>query len=114
MSKVPTFKPMPGKIVVEVIGDKEKLGSGILFAPPTLHNPRTTGRVIAVYEPFTFGSDSQESEPFVQVGDIVLFGKFSGTEIELDRKKWIVLKEADILTKLEFPDEDTLQKIEAQ
>lgn len=94
-----TFRPMPGKIVVRVIGDNEMIGSGILYGAPTREVPRTTGRVIAVYEPFLIGDNQDiESKPYVDVGDIVIFGQFTGTKVEVERTVILILKEHDILT----------------
>ena len=107
------WEPMPGNIVVEVIGDTERVGSlGIIFAPANREVPRTTGKVIAIYEPF-LNDDNTESAPYVAVGDIVIFGRFTGTEISYDRKKVVVLKEADILTKVKAP-VATVERMEAE
>lgn len=112
-----TFRPMPGKIVVVGIGDNERIGSGVLFAPQTLRVPRTTGRVIATYEPFLLDEEKGiESSPYVKVGDIVVFGQFSGTAIELEQGMVFILKEADILCMVdaEGDPEKELQHVEAQ
>ena len=115
------FKPMPGKVVVEVIGDSEFLGtSKLIIAPASSENPRTTGRVIAIYEPFMIGDNLDiESSPYVNKGDIIIFGRFTGTDITMgrERKKVIVLKETDILcvVKITEGDEaDVLQSVEAE
>lgn len=112
------FKPMPGKIVVEVIGDSDYLGaSKLIIAPASAENPRTTGRVIAVYEPFLLDGDI-ESTPYVNKGDIVIFGRFTGTDVKIgrDRKRIIILKEADILTIVTVKGDvdEVMQSVEAE
>ena len=109
------WKPMPGKIVVKVLGETDRSASGLLFLPPNRDVPRTTGEVIAIYEPFTLdsGEDAEYSTPFVKVGDVVIFGRFTGTEITFRDEKVIVLKEADILTIVEAAPE-VVESMEAQ
>lgn len=109
-----TFRPMPGKIVVKVIGDNEKIGSGLLFAAATREIPRTTGRVMAVYEPFLV--NNEETQSYLKPGDLVIFGMFTGTKVEIDRATVLVIKEHDILTIVEVdgdPDR-VLENVEAE
>lgn len=97
------FEPMPGKIVVEAVGDSEFLvnnGRAIIFASPNAHRPRTTGIVIAVPEPWRQGEDEPELVTFLQVGDKVIYGAHSGVDIQYGRKKFTILREIEILTKV--------------
>jgi co-chaperonin GroES (HSP10) len=98
----PTFKPMPGKIVARVVGERDTYGSGLILKPATRVNPRTTAEVVAVYEPFLLDNSNPESETssYVQVGDIIIFGLHSGIEIEYGEEKVIILREQEILTKV--------------
>jgi co-chaperonin GroES (HSP10) len=93
---------MPGKIVAKVIGERGVYGSGIILKPATVRNPRTTAEVIAVYEPFLV--NNEETEAYVQVGDKIIFGMHSGIEIEYGTEKVIILREQEILTKVETDD----------
>jgi chaperonin GroES len=110
MAEVPKFRPMPGKIVVRTVGDSEFLDkSKLIFAPATRTNPRTTGVIIAVYEPFMTGD--VETEAYLKVGDKVIFGMHSGIEIEYGREKVIILREAEILTIVELENEEDIEQI---
>jgi co-chaperonin GroES (HSP10) len=92
------FEPGPGKVAVEPIGgDKQLETSGIWL----LGGDRATlGIVIALYEPFTDPADGVETEPFFAIGDRVIFGKHSGVEVQFEKRRAIILKEAEILTKV--------------
>jgi co-chaperonin GroES (HSP10) len=106
----PKFKPMPGKIVVKTVGESEFLDrSKLIFAPATRANPRTTGVIIAVYEAFTIGE--VETEPFLKVGDKVIFGMHSGIEIEYGREKVVILREQEILTIVEVEEDADIEQI---
>lgn len=114
-----TFRPTPGRVVVKVLGDNTKIAGGLLFAPDTARMPRTTGRVIATYEPYV--ENGVEFEPFVNPGDIVLFGEFTGTKVSMHdiRDTIIVLKEDNILSIIEVEgDEDAraelIQRMETE
>jgi co-chaperonin GroES (HSP10) len=98
----PVFKPMPGKIVAKVVGERDTYGKGLILKSPTRVNPRTTAEVVAVYEPFLLDNANPDSETssYVQVGDIVVFGLHSGIEIEYGDEKVIILREQEILTKV--------------
>jgi co-chaperonin GroES (HSP10) len=94
------FEPMPGKVVAEVIGDDEFFDdSRLLIRPQTIKIPRTTARVIAIYEPFLLDDGVTESKPYVAVGDLIIFGVMSGTSIKLGNKQCVVIRETEILTK---------------
>jgi co-chaperonin GroES (HSP10) len=94
------FEPMPGKVVAEVIGDDEYLDEKkLLLRPQTMKIPRTTAKVIAIYEPFLL-DNGQESKPYVEVGDIIIFGVMSGTSIKMGERMVVVIRETEILTKI--------------
>jgi co-chaperonin GroES (HSP10) len=92
------FDPMPGKIVAKVRTTEQQ--SGIIL----LSDPRFSriAEVVAVYEPFNLHIDRPDemTEAYVKVGDLVIFGQHSGTEVSVGRDKVIVLKESEILTKI--------------
>lgn len=102
------FEPMPGKIVCETLADQMQTDAGLIL----LRDPNTSkiAKVIAIYEPFNYHTDRPDdiTEPYVAVGDYVIFGRHSGTEITVTldgvRKQAIVLKEQEILTKVRMVD----------
>jgi co-chaperonin GroES (HSP10) len=100
------YKPMPGKIVVKVRTEETRSGL-ILLSDPA--NSRIA-EVVAIYEPFNLHLDQpdQMTEAYVQVGDLVIFGRHNGIEISVGRERVVVLKEAEILTKIEVIDTDEL------
>ena len=104
--------PMPGKIVCEVIGERDTLGkSGLIFRPPTVQQPRTTAKVLAIYEPF-INDFNEESESYLKPGDIIIFGKHSGVEVEYgDSGKVIILREQEILTKVEIEKPEDIHEL---
>jgi co-chaperonin GroES (HSP10) len=107
-----TWEPMPGKIVVKVVEERDHFRSGgIIVKPPTVQQPRTTGRVVAVYEPFTDVNDSQETTAFVEVGDLVIFGKHSGIELEFGDERVVCIRESEILTKVVLSDPEDASKV---
>lgn len=110
LSKI-TWEPMPGKIVVKVLGERDTYGKGLIFRPASVHRPRTTGRVIAVYEAFIDYGDKDETKPFLEVGDIVVFGQHSGIEVEYGSDKVVVLREQEILTKVRIEKAEDIQHL---
>lgn len=99
------FRPMPGKIACQVVGERDTYGSGLIIKPATRVNPRTTAKVIAVYEAFMV--NEKETESFVKVGDLVIFGMHSGIEVEYGQsEKVIILREQEILCIVEADDEE--------
>jgi len=93
------LKPLGSRIVVEPIEQEEKTISGI-YLPDTAKEKPMKGSVVAVGE----GDRDEKGERIamdVAVGDVVLFNKYSGTEIKLDEKKILVMKESDVLAIIE-------------
>jgi chaperonin GroES len=103
------IEPMPGKLAVQVTVRDEITPNG-LYVPDTiagsLNTKPTQGRIIAI------GDEAlEESEVDLKIDDVVIFGKYSGTEIKYqpDRKlpaeKIIILKFGDILARFRMPEE---------
>ncbi|MDD5439792.1 MAG: co-chaperone GroES [Candidatus Omnitrophica bacterium] len=89
------IQPLGDRIMVEVLEAKERTKSGIVL-PDTAKEKPQEAKVIAVGK----GKVSDEGKvipPEVKAGDTVLFGKYSGTEIAVDEKEYLILKEEDIL-----------------
>ena len=89
------IQPLYDRIMVEVLEAKEKTKGGILL-PDTAQEKPQEAKVIAVGDGKV--SDDGKAIPLkVKAGDKVLFGKYSGTEITVDDKEYLILKEEDIL-----------------
>jgi len=88
MSKV-NFKPLADRVLVEPAAAEEKTASGIII-PDTAKEKPQRGIIAAVGE-------GKKDEPItVKVGDTVLYGKYSGTEITIDGTDYLIMKESDI------------------
>jgi len=89
------IQPLADRIVVSVLEAKEVTKGGIVL-PDTAQEKPQEAEVVAVGK----GKVSDEGKvvpPEVKVGDKVLFGKYTGTEISIDGKEYLILKEEDIL-----------------
>ena len=89
------IKPIGDRLVVKVTEAEEKTKSGILL-PDTAQEKPQKGKVVAV-GPGRILDNGQLSKPEVKKGDTVLFSKFGGTEITIERKEYVVLRESDVL-----------------
>ena len=90
-----TFRPLHDRVLVKRIESEEKTKSGIIISDTAKEKPME-GEVVSV------GSGIRQENgsitPLdVKAGDRVLFGKWSGTEIKLDNKDYLVMKESDIM-----------------
>ena len=83
-------KPLAGKILLEANKAEEKTASGI-YLPESAQEKPLIGKVLAV------GSDKIDEKMEVKVGDTVLYGKFSGTEVKLEGKEYLILSQSDVL-----------------
>ncbi len=89
------FTPLHDRVVVERVESEEKTAGGLIIPDSAKEKP-SEGIVIAVGEGAR--KDSGELIPMsVKAGDKILFGKWSGTEIKLDGKELLIMKESDIL-----------------
>lgn len=89
------IKPLGDKILVEILEAEEKTKGGIVL-PDTAKEKPQKAKVIAVGKG-KVTDDGKVVPPEVKKGDIVLFGKYSGTELKLDDKELLMLREEDIL-----------------
>ena len=92
------IKPLLDKVVLEELEAEEKTESGILL-PNSAQEKPMIARVVAVGQGGFV--DGNQVEMLVKTGDKVVFSKYAGTEIKLENKKYIVIKQADILAVLE-------------
>jgi chaperonin GroES len=89
------LKPLGDRLVVEPLEQEERTASGIVL-PETAKEKPQKGTVLAV-GPGGRDDKGQRIALDAQVGDTVLFAKYGGTEIKLDGKKLLILKESDVL-----------------
>jgi chaperonin GroES len=94
MSKL---KPVNDKIVVKTKSKEEEVTEGGILLPDTVDQGKLMeGEVVAV-GPGAKNEDGKITLMDVKVGDIVLFGKWSGTEVKIDGKEYSIMKESDIM-----------------
>jgi len=89
------FRPLQDRVLVRRIEQEEKTLGGIII-PDTAKEKPMEGEVIAA-GPGARGDDAKLNPLDVKVGDRVLFGKWSGTEIKIDGEDLVVVKESDIM-----------------
>ena len=85
-----TLKPLFDKVVIKAIESEEKTASGIIIPDSAKEKP-LKGEVLAT------GNGTKDEEMVVKKGDQVLYGKYAGTEIELDGEKYLIMRQSDIL-----------------
>jgi chaperonin GroES len=94
------LKPLGDRLIVRAIEEEEKTPSGLLL-PDTAKEKPQKGEVIAVGEG-RFDEDGEKRIPLdVAQGDTVLYSKYGGTEIKVDGEDLLVLRESDVLAKIE-------------
>ncbi|MBB4039470.1 chaperonin GroES [Microvirga flocculans] len=93
------FRPLHDRIVVRRIDAEEKTAGGIII-PDTAKEKPQQGEVVAV-GPGARNEQGQLVPLDVKVGDTVLFGKWSGTEVKIDGQDLLIMKESDVMGVLE-------------
>lgn len=83
------LKPLADRVIVEPAAAEEKTAGGIII-PDTAKEKPQRGKVLAV------GAGKKDEPMTVKVGDSVLYGKYSGTEISVEGKDVLIMREADI------------------
>jgi len=94
MAKI-SFKPLGSRVLVEPIEQEEVTASGIVL-PETAKEKPQQGKVLAA-GPGDRNEDGDRVAMDVKVGDTILFAKYSGTEVKMEGKKLLILRESDIL-----------------
>ena len=89
------LKPLADRLVVEPTEQEEVTAGGIIL-PETAKEKPQQGKVIAA-GPGRLDEDGKRVAMEVKVGDKVLYAKYSGTEIKVDGKKVLILRESDVL-----------------
>lgn len=84
------IKPLADRVLVKPAAAEEKTASGIIIPDSAKEKP-LRGEVMAV------GNGTKDEAMVVKVGDTVLYGKYAGTELELDNEKFLIMRQSDIL-----------------
>lgn len=84
-----SFKPLADRVLIEPAPAEQKTASGIIIPDSAKEKP-LKGKIIAA------GAGKPDEPMTVKVGDEVLFGQYSGTEIKLDGTTYMIMREADI------------------
>jgi chaperonin GroES len=93
------FRPLHDRVLVRRLGEEEKTAGGIII-PDTAKEKPMQGEIVAAGS----GARSEDGKvtPLdVKAGDVVLFGKWSGTEVKIDGEDLLIMKESDILGVIE-------------
>ena len=88
-------KPLADRVVIRALEETEQMRGG-LYIPDTAKEKPQQGEVIAV-GPGKFDDKGNRVPMDVKVGDKVLYGKYSGTEVTLENEQYLILREADVL-----------------
>ena len=94
------LKPLADHIIVEASVKEEKTSSGIFLPDTAAKEKPQTGKVVAVGKGKVLENGTRV-EPEVKVGEVVVFAKYSGTEVKVDEKDYLILSERDILAVLD-------------
>ena len=89
MAKI-NIKPLADRVLIEPVAAETKTASGI-YIPDTAKEKPQQGKVVAV------GPGTKDEKLTVKVGDTVLYGKYSGTELKLEGNDYLMMRESDIL-----------------
>jgi chaperonin GroES len=94
-----TFRPLHDRVLVRRVEAEEKTAGGIIIPDNAKEKP-SEGDIIAVGDGAR-DEDGERIAPDVKVGDRVLFGKWSGTEVKIDGEDLLIMKESDIMGVIE-------------
>lgn len=83
------FKPLADRVLVEPAAAEEKTASGIII-PDTAKEKPQQGTIVAI------GTGKKDEPLNVKVGDQILYGKYSGTEVTIEGNDYLIMKESDI------------------
>jgi len=88
-------QPLADRVVIQALEETEQMRGG-LYIPDTAKEKPQQGTIIAV-GPGKMSEEGTRIEPDVKVGQRVLYGKYSGTEVSVDGTEYLILRESDIL-----------------
>ena len=87
------IKPLADRVLIKPTLAEEVTASGIIIPGNAKEKP-LKGEVLAI------GTGTKDEEMVLKVGDTVLYGKYAGTEIELDGEKYLIMRQSDVLATL--------------
>lgn len=87
------IQPLSDRVLIEPTAAEEVTASGIIIPDSAKEKP-LRGKVLSV------GQGTKDEEMILKPGDEVLFGKYAGSEIELEGKKYLMMRQSDVLAKL--------------
>jgi chaperonin GroES len=93
------FRPLGDRVVVRRVAEDQKTPGGIII-PETAQEKPQEGEIIAV-GPGALDDNGKRVAPEVKPGDLILFGKWSGTEVKIDGEELLIMKESDIMGVIE-------------
>ena len=93
------LRPLDDYVVVEPVEEEETTAGGIVL-PDTAKEKPQKGKVIAV-GPGKMLRNGERASMSVKVGDVVLYGKYAGTEVRIDEKEYSVMRESELLAVVE-------------
>ena len=85
-----TIKPLADRVLIEPAPAETKTVGGIII-PDTAKEKPLQGTIVAV------GQGTKDEEMTLKEGDVVLYGKYAGTELELEGKKYLVMRQSDVV-----------------
>ncbi len=89
------FRPLGNRVVVRRVEEETKTAGGIIIPDTAAEKPQQ-GEILAV-GPGARDEDGERIEMDIKVGERVLFGKWSGTEVKIDGEELLIMKEDDIM-----------------
>ncbi len=89
------IQPLADRVVVKALDEAEQMRGG-LYIPDTAKEKPQQGEIVAV-GPGKLSDDGTRLAPEVEVGNKVLYGKYSGTEVTVDGEEFLILRESDVL-----------------
>ncbi|GMV07534.1 MAG: 10 kDa chaperonin [Gemmatimonadota bacterium] len=89
------IQPLADRVVVKALEEAEQMRGG-LYIPDTAKEKPSQGEIVAV-GPGKLSDDGKRTALEVKVGDKVLYGKYSGTDITVDGQEYLILRESDVL-----------------
>lgn len=101
------LEPMPGKVIIKPDNSEQMVGGIYLVS----NARQSKGQIVAIYSDFDDPDTDSHVEPFIQLDDWVIFGQHSGVEVTINRERYIILRESEILCRVVNP--TTAQTVEA-
>lgn len=89
-------RPLHDRVLIERLEEEEQKSAGGIIIPDTAKEKPQRGKVVAVGDG-AYNDKGERTKLDVQVGDLVLFGKYSGNDIKIDNKEYLIVRESEVL-----------------